>query len=165
MAQLHPWLIVQCLLVLTFANGVPVIAKKLFGERLARPIDGGRLLWDGQPLFGRSKTYRGVVLAIGASTVGSPFVGLDLKTGALIGFVAMAGDLLSSFLKRRLRLASSAEAPGLDQVPESLLPLLAVRNLLGLSSWDILVGVGVFWVGELLVSRLLYIVRIRDRPY
>ena len=165
MAQLHIWVIVQCLVVLTIANGMPVIAKKLLGEWLARPIDGGWLLWDRQPLFGRSKTYRGVVLAIGASTVGSLFVGLDLKTGALIGFVAMAGDLLSSFLKRRLRLASSAEAPGLDQVPESLLPLLAVRNFLGLSSWDILVGVGVFWVGELLVSRLLYIVRIRDRPY
>ncbi|MGB3390431.1 MAG: CDP-archaeol synthase [Pseudaminobacter sp.] len=83
----------------------------------------------------------------------------------LIGFTAMAGDMLSSFVKRRLRLAPSAMAPGLDQVPESLLPLLAVRNLLGLSILDVAVGVAAFWAGELIVSRLLYALHIRDRPY
>jgi hypothetical protein len=77
----------------------------------------------------------------------------------------MAGDMLSSFVKRRLRLPSSAEAPGLDQVPESLLPMLAVKGLLGLSALDILVAVGGFWIAELLVSRLLFMLRIRDRPY
>ena len=165
MAQLHFWPIAQCLIVLTIANGVPVIAKKMLGDWLAMPIDGGWLFWDGQPLFGRSKTLRGVVLAVVASAVGGLLFGLDMQTGALIGFTAMAGDIVSSFLKRRLRLAPSAEAPGLDQVPESLLPLLAVESVLGLSAWDILVGVGAFWVGELLVSRLLYVLRIRDRPY
>ena len=140
MGQLHIGLIVQCLVVLTIANGMPVIAKKMLGEWLARPIDGGWLLWDGQPLFGRSKTYRGVVLAIGASTVGSPFVGLDLKIGALIGLVAMAGDLLSSFLKRRLRLASSAEAPELDQVPNPCYPSWPSGTFLGCRpgiSWSV----------------------------
>lgn len=165
MAQLHLWPIVQCLTILTLAHGAPVIAKKLLGEWLAWPIDGGWLFWDGQPLFGRSKTLRGIVLAISASMAGGPLVGLDMRTGVLIGTYAMAGDLLSSFLKRRLCLAPSAAAPGLDQVPESFLPLLAVKSLIGLSHWDMLVGVGAFWVGELLVSRLLYAVRIRDRPY
>ena len=77
----------------------------------------------------------------------------------------MVGDMLSSFLKRRLRLVPSAEAPGFDQVPESLLPFLAVRNLVGLSVWDILIGVGAFWIGELVISRFLYMLHIRDRPY
>ena len=163
--QLHFWPIIQCLVVLTLANGVPVIAKKLLGGWLAWPIDGGWILWDGQPLLGRSKTLRGVLLAIVSSAVGGLLVGLDMETGVRIGFVAMAGDFVSSFLKRRLRLAPSAEAPGLDQVPESLFPFLAVKNLLGLSAWDILVGVGAFWIGELVISRLLYTLHIRDRPY
>lgn len=97
--------------------------------------------------------------------MGGPLVGLDIETGALVGLIAMIGDMLSSFLKRRLRLAPSAEAPGFDQVPESLLPFLAVKDLVGFSVWDILIGVGSFWIGELVVSRLLYMLRIRDRPY
>ncbi|SDA61981.1 CDP-archaeol synthase [Mesorhizobium qingshengii] len=165
MTELHFWPIVQCLILLTLANGVPVIAKKMLGEWLSWPIDGGRLFWDGQPFLGRSKTLRGLVLAIMAAGIGGPLVGLDAAIGALIGFTAMVGDMLSSFIKRRLRLAPSAEAPGFDQVPESLLPFLAVKNLVGFSVWDILIGVGAFWIGELVVSRLLYMLRIRDRPY
>jgi CDP-archaeol synthase len=165
MTSLHLWPILQCLVLLTIANGVPVIAKKIAGNWLAWPIDGGWILWDGQPLLGRSKTFRGAVSAGVASAVAAPLVGLNIKTGALVGLSAMAGDMLSSFVKRRLRLASSAEAPGLDQVPESLLPMLAVKGLLGLSALDILVAVAGFWIGELLVSRLLFMLHIRDRPY
>ncbi|MDG4884484.1 CDP-archaeol synthase [Mesorhizobium sp. WSM4884] len=165
MVQLHFLPIAQCLLLLALANGVPVIAKKVLGDRLAWPIDGGWHFWDGQPLLGKSKTLRGLVLAVLATAIGGPLVGLNAPAGALVGFAAIVGDMLSSFLKRRLRLASSAEAPGLDQVPESLLPLVLVRDLVGLSVWDILVGVGAFWIGELLVSRFLYMLHIRDRPY
>ena len=160
MDHLHFWPIIQCLVLLTIANGVPVMAKKMLGDRLAWPIDGGRHFWDGRPLLGPSKTFRGAALSIATSAVVAPLVGLGIGTGMLIAFTAMVGDMLSSFVKRRLRLAPSAMAPGLDQVPESLLPLLAVRNLLGLSIVD-----GAFWVGELIVSRLLYALRIRDRPY
>ena len=165
MVQPHFWSIVQCLVLLTLANGVPVIAKRILGDRLAWPLDGGWYFWDGQPLLGKSKTLRGLVLAVLATAIGGPLVGLNAPTGALVGFAAMVGDMLSSFLKRRLRLASSAEAPGLDQVPESLLPLILVRDIVGLSLWDILIGVTAFWIGELLVSRFLYMLRIRDRPY
>lgn len=165
MMQLHFWPIAQCLILLTCANGVPVLAKKLLGGWFAWPIDGGWLFLDGQPLLGRSKTLRGVVLAIICTAVVALLVGLEMETGALIGLIAMAGDIVSSFLKRRLHLAPSAKAPGLDQVPESLLPFLAVKSLLGFSAWDILVGVSAFWVGEIMVSRLLYALRIKDRPY
>lgn len=48
MTELHFWSIGQCLILLTLANGVPVIAKKMLGEWLAWPIDGGWLFWDGQ---------------------------------------------------------------------------------------------------------------------
>ncbi|BCM20910.1 CDP-archaeol synthase [Mesorhizobium sp. J8] len=163
--HVHFWRIFQCLVLLALANGVPVIAKRILGNWLAWPIDGGWRFWDGQPLLGQSKTLRGCALAILTAAIGGAVVGLGVSTGTLIGLAAMAGDMLSSFLKRRLRLASSAEAPGLDQVPESLLPLVLVRGLADLSALDVLIGVAAFWVGELLVSRLLYMLRIRDKPY
>jgi CDP-archaeol synthase len=73
---------------------------------------------------------------------------LAWTTGLLVGAAAMAGDLFSSFLKRRLDLPPSSKATGLDQVPESLIPLLACRAVVDLYTADIVVGVGMFFVGE-----------------
>lgn len=77
----------------------------------------------------------------------------------------MAGDVCSSFVKRRLGLPSSSRALGLDQIPESLFPLLACRQQLSLSVLDIAAIVEAFLIGELWLSRVLYGWHIRDRPY
>jgi CDP-diglyceride synthetase len=161
----HTWPILQLLTLLVLANGTPVIAKKILGERLAYPLDGGVEFVDGRPLLGRSKTIRGVVLAVLVTTAGAPLVGLEWVVGFLVGSLAMAGDLLSSFLKRRIALPPSSRASGLDQLPEALFPLLACRNLLSLTMTDIATGVGLFFIGEVLLSRVFYALRLRDRPY
>jgi CDP-archaeol synthase len=75
------------------------------------------------------------------------------------------GDLFSSFVKRRLRLPPSSRATGLDQLPESLFPLLSCRPMLALTVADIAVGVVVFFIGELVLSRLLYKLRVRSQPF
>ena len=77
----------------------------------------------------------------------------------------MVGDLFSSFVKRRLKLPPSSQALGLDQIPESLLPLLACRDALSLTVAGIAIGVGIFFAGELVLSRLLFRVHLRDEPY
>jgi CDP-2,3-bis-(O-geranylgeranyl)-sn-glycerol synthase len=77
----------------------------------------------------------------------------------------MAGDLLASFIKRRLGLAPSSQAVGLDQIPESLLPMLAGRLFMPVTGLDIAVTTLLFFVGEVILSRLLYKWHVRDRPY
>ena len=77
----------------------------------------------------------------------------------------MAGDLFSSFLKRRMALPAGAKATVLDQVPESLFPLLACQNVLSLTFADTVVTVVLFFVIGIVVSRLLYKLHLRDRPY
>jgi CDP-2,3-bis-(O-geranylgeranyl)-sn-glycerol synthase len=139
--------------LLAVANGTPVIAKRLFGSRWAFPLDGYSTFTDSRPLFGQSKTIRGFVLSLAATALAGPVVGLGFETGFVVALAAMAGDLLSSFIKRRLAFAPSSQAIGLDQVPESLFPLLACRVALGLSTTDVATGVGIFFVGELVVSR------------
>jgi hypothetical protein len=161
----HPWLILQLLVLLVLANGTPVGAKKVLGERLAYPLDGGTKFVDGKPLFGRSKTIRGIVLAVLVTMAGAALIGLEWQIGVLVGSLAMAGDLVSSFVKRRAALPPSARASGLDQVPEALFPLLGCRNPLSLTTEDIVAGVALFFIGEVLLSRLLYTFRLRDRPY
>jgi CDP-diglyceride synthetase len=137
----------------------------VFGARYSYPLDGNLSLADGRSVFGRSKTIRGIVLAVLVTTAGAPIIGLGWQVGLVVGGFAMAGDLFFSFCKRRLGLPSSSRASGLDQVPESLLPLLACRNLLALTAADILVCMVMFVIGEVVLSRLLYAFRLRDRPY
>ena len=162
---MHSSVIIRLLFLLLLANGTPMLVGKLMGAWLSRPVDGGREFADGRPLLGRSKTIRGIILAILVTTVGAPLVGLSWEIGILIGSLAMAGDICSSFLKRRLGLQPSSPAVGLDQIPESLFPLLGCVGPLSLTFADIVVGVVIFFIGELLLSRLLYAFDLRDRPY
>jgi len=162
---MHPLAVTQVLALLVLANSMPVVAKKILGDRFAWPLDFGLKLPDGHRLFGASKTIRGVALAVSSCWAGAPLIGLEADLGARIAALAMAGDLLSSFIKRRLRLPPSSQALGLDQIPESLLPLLACIDPLDLTMYDIAAGVVIFLVGELLLSRLLFRIHLRDRPY
>ncbi len=77
----------------------------------------------------------------------------------------MAGDLVSGFTRRRLALARSARATGLDPVPESLLPALACVPLLGLTAADVVAIVVVFFVGSVVTSRWLFRLGVRDQPH
>ena len=162
---MHADLVLQVLLLLAVANGTPVLVKKLLGDYLAYPLDGGRTFLDGRPLLGPAKTIRGVVTSILATSVCAPLLGVAWTTGAVIAIAAMVGDTLSSFVKRRMGLRSSSRASGLDQIPESLLPALVSRSLLGLTFADIIAVVALFLVGEVVLARLLFRMRIRDEPY
>lgn|SRR5690242_15856220 len=162
---MHFTALAQLLILLAVANGSPVIAKRVLGGRYARPIDGNLLFFDGRPLLGPSKTIRGIAASLLVTTLAAPLVRLDFTIGLLVAAAAMAGDLLSSFVKRRLGFASSSRATGLDQIPEALFPLLACRSALSLTALDIAVGCATFFVGEVLLSRLLFRLRVRDRPY
>ena len=157
----------QLLLLILIANGAPIIAAAVCGAWGGWPLDGGRVLADGHRLLGNSKTWRGVLLAPLASGAAAVLLGLPVVAGVVVGLAAMLGDLLSSFGKRRLGMASSSMAFGLDQIPEALLPLL----VLALSGQFSLTWSAIAWIVagfimlELVLSRLLYWLGIRKRPY
>jgi CDP-diglyceride synthetase len=50
-------------------------------------------------------------------------------TGWIVGGLAMLGDSLSSFIKRRLAMPPSAMAIGIDQAPDSVLPLIYLHYI------------------------------------
>jgi len=162
---MQPIRILQILWLLMLANGTPLFAARLMGSRWSYPVDGNIQLVDGKRLLGPSKTVRGVVLAILVTAAGSALLGLDSRLGALVGSLAMVGDLFSSFVKRRLGMPPSSNVPGLDQIPEALLPVLACWAWLSLSFLDIILTVALFFVGEIVFSRLFFALGLRDRPY
>ncbi len=135
--------------------------RMLVGKRRARPLDGGRVLADGRPLLGGSKTLVGLGTGLMAPVIVAPLVGLPAQTGAAVGAAAMLGDLTTSFVKRRIGLAPSANAPVLDQLLESLLPVLAVRGQLALSWMHALAVIVAFVIVDLALTPFVRILRRR----
>lgn len=153
------------LCLLLAANGSPILARLLLGDRLPQPIDGGRRFLDRRPLFGPSKTWLGLGSAVLLTGALAAPLGVAPAVGFAVGVAAMAGDLLSSFIKRRLGLASSRPVPGLDQLPESLLPAAVAAGPLGLTGADILLAVTLFCAIEITLSHLLYRLGLRRYPF
>lgn len=155
-----------CILLLVVANGAPVLAADIFKSRWAWPVDGGARFIDGKPWFGTSKTWRGIIVAIVATALAGQLLNIGWQLGAAIGALAILGDLFSSFIKRRIGIAVSGRAMLLDQLPESALPVLLLKEPLGLASLtDALLVIVIFMALEVTISPLLYRLHIRKRPY
>ena len=115
------------------ANMAPVIFGKLgMLKSLSRPIDGGRKLGK-QFIFGSGKTWRGIISAVifgvlvawlQAWLFNFEFFNsisiIDYSNfilfGTLAGLGAILGDLIKSFFKRRLGVASGGVLPVFDQL-------------------------------------------------
>lgn len=157
--------IAEGLALIGAANAAPVALNRLLSNRYSAPVDGGLVLCDGHRLLGPSKTLRGVGIGILVPASLSLLMGFSWRTGALVGVAAMAGDCMASFIKRRLGLAASSMALGLDQIPELLLPAISMRAYAPLGVMDIFAVVLLFFFGELALSRVLFHLGLRQRPY
>lgn len=158
-------LILALLLLLVVANGAPVVAARLWKGFGNWPLDCGCNAGDEKRLLGASKTWRGVFAAVISTAVVAALLGYSLRDGALLGLLAMLGDILSSFIKRRMGMPASSRALGLDQIPEAVVPLWLMHE-----QFDINLTVGIIIVIAFLftgigLSKLLYILHIRSQPY
>jgi len=83
----------------------------------------------------------------------------------LFGALTMIGDVLASFIKRRLGNVESSRVRGLDTVLESLLPLYLLKEPLALNLTDIALIAVLFFMCEEFVSPVLYRLNIRNQPH
>lgn len=157
------------------ANAVPVI---LGG---GRAIDGGRKMRDGKPIFGSHKTVRGLASGILAGTltgaaqsavlqsgvlrdVGFPFP-FNLWLGFMISMGALIGDLVHSFVKRRIGIAEGAPLPVADQLD---FVVGAVLFSLFVSPPPLLTIFIIFVITlpvHLLTNLLAYVVGVKKTPW
>lgn len=155
----------KLLLLLVAANAAPIIGYDIFRRRFAWSIDFGYRFRDGHPWLGPSKTFRGAALSFGTALLMAVLLHLPLRVGMLVGAWTIAGDCLSSFIKRRLGRRAGSELLLLDQLPESLLPLLAVRPSCGLTWEDIVLIILAFVAVDYVTSRFLFKLHLRKHPY
>lgn len=162
---MKPDLVAELLLLLAIANGAPILATFFLGRRLSWPVDGGARFLDGRPFFGPSKTFRGLAASLAATAPAAALLGWPWTSGAAFAALAMVGDLLSSFVKRRFALPPSARALGLDHFPESALPVLYAATIMPLTMREAALVIALFLVGGFFLSRMLYALHIREQPY
>jgi hypothetical protein len=157
-------LFIKLLILLWFVNFAPPFLVVVFDSKFNTSIDGGYLLPDGRPLFGEHKTVRGALAGIITGGSLGLALGFPLWLGLGAGLLSMIGDLFSSFLKRRLSFASGYTVPGLDQIPEGLLPFVLIAPNYSLSAGYVLLFGLVFGFGAWYASTFLKGVLLR-KPF
>lgn len=142
-----------------FANGSALV----FGGGM--PIDFGKSAWDGRRFVGDGCTWKGligggllgtvvggilgfladcgiasVLFNISASqiTLVSGSIAQGLLIGCLLGFGALIGDVIGSFIKRRLNFERGKPVPLLDQLDFVVVALIFVSWVINLS-WEMIV--------------------------
>ncbi|MBX3639375.1 MAG: CDP-archaeol synthase [Nitrosomonas sp.] len=159
------WPMLSLLFLILVANGSPILLRYFMRDTFSYPMDCGYCFVDNKRLLGNAKTWRGLMGSLLITSLSALMIGYDLETGLLVASGAMGGDILSSFLKRRLGIHSSARAPLLDQIPESLVPALLLMQTFQLSVAAVATLVLVFFLLDVTLSRLLYQLGIRKKPY
>ena len=153
------------LLLIIIANGTPIVVRQLLCDAYDVAVDFGKKLPDGKPVFGSSKTWRGIVSALVVTAAAAWLFGYPAETGLLVAAYAMLGDLTSSFIKRRLSMKPSSMAPLLDQALESFFPAFMLMSTFELDISAVIQLVLIFVIIELVLSHILYRWGMRKRPY
>ncbi len=161
------------------ANMAPVLAK--FLRLPATPIDLGKKL-NGQPIFGPHKTYRGLALG-GLAAVGTVYLQkrlyphtasislIDYSTvnvwqlGLLQGFGALLGDLIKSFVKRRLGKTSGQSWVPFDQLDWIAGAAIFSSALISLSLAQVIIALLLFGALHPLVNLAGYGLRIKPNRF
>jgi len=175
-------LILQCfyfILPAYFANMAPVIVKKI--DFLKIPIDFNKTM-NNKPIFGKKKTFRGLVFGVLFAIViaylqfllykKNIFVGISivdysnwLLIGFLMGFGAIFGDLIESFVKRRLEYEPGKPFVPFDQTDFVIGALIFVYPIANLGLNKILIILLLSFVLHIAVNHFAFYTKIREEKW
>lgn len=156
------------------------------------PMDFGHNAWDNRRLIGDGVTWRGTICGglfgmfiggilgflamygigdyffnISASQISivSGFIPQGLLIGLLLGFGALIGDAIGSFIKRRLNFERGKPVPLLDQLDFVVVSLIFVSTILNLTIPMILIILVVSVFLHLGANMFAYAIKLKDVWY
>ena len=158
------------------ANMMPVLGKSML-TTLAHPIDNKYVL-GGKPLFGKNKTWRGLLLGIFGGML-TTFVQSHFTTplnlvsypevwpllGFTMGCGALLGDLAKSFFKRRLSILPGKQWVPFDQI-DFVIGALLLNAFVYWPGWTqigaiLLMSFG----GHVFMNRIGYWIKLKQTPW
>ncbi len=148
------------------ANATPVFIKK------GKPIDGGRMFIDGKRLLGDGKTYEGFFVGFyfGLVVISSYIILTGYPSYILWGTLsvigALLGDMLGSFIKRRLNIPRGGKAFLLDQLDFFFGATIGLYvGGMTPGPYIILCGLLIVLILHVLTNRIAYILGLKDVPW
>lgn len=154
------------------SNMFPVFASKLpILKNLNLPLDLGKT-YKGKPIFGKNKTYRGIISGTIAGTLvafliyslSGEFGRTYVLAGALMSFGALLGDAVESFFKRQKGVPSGKPWFPFDQTDYIIGGLLLVLPL-GIVNIVHVLWIFIIYFGlHLLSSYIGYLIKLKDAP-
>jgi CDP-2,3-bis-(O-geranylgeranyl)-sn-glycerol synthase len=165
-----------------FANMAPVLFGKFFSF-LAKPIDFGRF-YKGTRILGDHKTWRGLIFGIltaigivaiqrflyyhdffyGISVINYTKISV-ISLGFLLGFGALFGDMVKSFLKRRIGLKPGKDWWPFDQMDWVFGSSVFLVLVYDLSFRNFLVSIAVYFVLHIIVKELGYFLKLDKKHH
>lgn len=160
------------------ANGlIPLFRGK-------RRLDRGKNFIDGRPLLGKGKTIEGLIIGIivgitiavvemsafpylpwGLSDIPLNIVIMSPLLGFLLGFGAVVGDSVASFIKRRFNMKSGQSAPLLDQLDFLFGAFLFASLIVSIKiEWVILLAV-LTPIFHWLACAIGYLLKVKKQPW
>jgi CDP-2,3-bis-(O-geranylgeranyl)-sn-glycerol synthase len=133
------------------------------------PLDLGKKFFDGKPIFGKNKTFRGFFfgLAIGVTVglVESIIFSYPLLFSVLSPLGALMGDLAGAFLKRRLGIAPGGFLPIIDQV-DFVVGAILFSLPLTMMYWELAIAVIIITPPiHLFTNFMAYKLKLKDNPW
>ena len=163
-----------------FANMAPVIVKKIFNN-LAFPLDFNKKIGN-KEIFGKNKTFRGLIFGVLFAIIiafiqfilykNNILVDLAivdysnwLLIGFLMGFGAIFGDLIESFVKRRLGFRSGTPFIPFDQLDFVVGALIFVYPVARLSIEKMSIILFISFILDMIVNHIAFYTKIRKERW
>jgi len=141
-------------------------------------MDFGKNFFDGKPVFGKNKTFRGfffglavgILVGVVESFVFSYPFSFSVMFSVLSPFGALFGDLAGAFLKRRLGIAPGGLLPVVDQIDfvvGAILFSLPFFSLpLTVTYWELAIAVIIITPPiHLLTNFSAYKLKLKENPW
>ena len=160
------------------ANGFPPLAK---GKR---PIDGRKNFIDGKRIFGDGKTIEGFALGMLAGTLVGALEAylyadlnayamqfdvilplITLQIGFLIALGTLCGDLVGSFIKRRLGLKRGADVILLDQWNFIIGTVLFVYWFTEINVWMLIIMLAITPLIHRIANIIAHKIKVKKEPW
>jgi CDP-2,3-bis-(O-geranylgeranyl)-sn-glycerol synthase len=159
------------------ANVTPIIVAKVpVLSEMNAPVDFG-LKFRGRELLGTHKTIRGVVLGtlvgtlvffdqteIGVRAGGLDYTHLTIWLGVLLSFGALFGDMVKSFFKRQLGVASGKSWFPFDQIDYIVGGLAFSAIVVRLEATQYISVLVVWFALHLISSYIGYLLKLKKDP-
>jgi CDP-2,3-bis-(O-geranylgeranyl)-sn-glycerol synthase len=166
------------------ANATPVLGGG------GRPIDGGRFFRDGNRILGDGKSIRGFIVGVIFGTLvgigqflAAPYLRpllaqfvtitpemdyvlfISIPAAFLLSLGALIGDLVGSFIKRRVSVKSGAPSPFLDQLGFIIMALIFAFPLMTPSPVFVIILIlttlGIHWLS----NAMGFVLGLKENPW